>query len=148
MLSAMVQEDERGIGSWHAEWETLPEIVCLAGGALHQLTSVVPHLEIDIERMRQNLDLTNGLIFSEAITAALGEKVDRSQARKLVDSASERAAKEKRPLRKALDENPEITKHLSPQELEKLFNPRNYSGAAGQFIDRVIQQHKSDTHSR
>ena len=29
MLSAMVQEDERGLGGWHAEWETLPEIVML-----------------------------------------------------------------------------------------------------------------------
>ncbi len=148
MLTAMVQEDERGMGGWHAEWETLPAIVCLSAGALHQLTIVVPHLEIDVARMRHNLDLTNGLIFSEAITAALGEKIDRSLARQLLDSASKRAAKEKLSLRKVLDENPEITKHLSPQELEKLFDPRNYSGAARQFIDRVIQQHKSDTHSR
>lgn len=148
MLSAMVQEDERGIGGWHAEWENLPEIVCLAAGALHQLSIVVPHLEIDAERMCQNLDLTNGLIFSEAITAALGEKIGRSQARKLVDSAIERAVKEKLSLRTVLDENPEIKKHLSPKELDKLFDPRNYSGTASQFIDRVIQQHKSDTHSR
>jgi 3-carboxy-cis,cis-muconate cycloisomerase len=148
MLSAMLQEDERGMGGWHAERETLPEIVCLAAGALHQLTGVVPHLEIDVERMRQNLDLTNGQIFSEAITAALGEKIGRSHARKLLDTASERAAKENRPLRHVLDENPEIRQHLSPQELEKLFDPRNYSGVASQFIDRVIQQHESDIHSR
>jgi 3-carboxy-cis,cis-muconate cycloisomerase len=148
MLSAMVQEDERGMGGWHAEWETLPEIVCLAAGALHQLTIVMPHLEIDIERMRQNLDLTNGLIFAESITAALGERISRSQARKLLDTAVERAAKEKCGLRKVLDENPEIKKHLSPQELEKLFDPRNYSENASQFIDSVIEKHKSDTHSR
>jgi 3-carboxy-cis,cis-muconate cycloisomerase len=148
MLSAMVQEDERGMGGWHAEWETLPHIVCLAAGALHQLTAVVPSLEIDVQRMRQNLDLTDGLIFSEAITAALGEKIGRSQARQLLDSASERAAKEKLSLRKVLDENPEIKKHLSPQELEKLFDPRNYSRNASQFIDLVIEKHKSDTHSR
>ena len=29
MLTAMLQEDERGLGGWHTEWETLPEIVCL-----------------------------------------------------------------------------------------------------------------------
>jgi 3-carboxy-cis,cis-muconate cycloisomerase len=148
MLSTMVQEDERGMGGWHAEWETLPEIVCLAAGALHQLTVVVPHLEINVERMRQNLDMTDGLIFSEAVTAALGEKIGRSQARQLLDAASERATKEKLSLRKVLDEDPEINKHLSPQELERLFDPGNYSGAAGQFINRVIQQHKSGNHSR
>src|SRR5450432_98231 len=113
MLSAMVQEDERGMGGWHAEWETLPEIVCLAAGALHQLTVLVPQLEIDVQCMRQNLDLTNGLIFAEAVTAALGERISRSQARKLLDTAVERAAKEKCGLRKVLDENPEIKKHLS-----------------------------------
>ena len=31
MLGAMLQEHERGIGGWHAEWDTLPEIVCLCG---------------------------------------------------------------------------------------------------------------------
>jgi 3-carboxy-cis,cis-muconate cycloisomerase len=148
MLSTMVQEDERGMGGWHAEWETLPEIVCLAAGALHQLTVLVPQLEIDVQRMRQNLDLTNGLIFAEAVTAALGEKIGRSQARTLLDAASERAAKEQLSLRNVLDENPVITKHLSAPELEKLFDPRNYSGTSGHFIDLVIEKHKSDTHSR
>jgi len=112
------------------------------------LTVLVPQLEIDVQRMRQNLDLTNGLIFAESITAALGERISRSQARKLLDTAVERAAKEKCGLRKVLDENPEIKKHLSPQELEKLFDPRNYSGTSGHFIDLVIEKHKSDTHSR
>ena len=47
MLSAMVQEDERGLGDWHAEWETLPEIFQLTGGALHQVATIVPHLEVE-----------------------------------------------------------------------------------------------------
>ena len=36
MLAAMVQEHERGLGGWHAEWETLPEICALTAGALAQ----------------------------------------------------------------------------------------------------------------
>ena len=40
MLAAMVQEHERGLGGWHAEWETLPEICLLAAGALsHSIKS-------------------------------------------------------------------------------------------------------------
>ena len=34
MLAAMVQEHERGLGGWHAEWETLPELARLTAGAL------------------------------------------------------------------------------------------------------------------
>jgi 3-carboxy-cis,cis-muconate cycloisomerase len=143
MLTAMLQEDERGLGGWHAEWETLPEIVCLTAGAVHQLATLVPRLEIDVKRMRENLELTKGLIFAESITAALGEKINRSEARDLIDAASERAVKEKRHLRDVLHDNQKIATHLSSDQLDKLFDPRNYTGTSNGFIDRVIENHKS-----
>jgi 3-carboxy-cis,cis-muconate cycloisomerase len=143
MLSAMLQEDERGLGGWHAEWETLPEIVCLTAGAMHHLANVVPRLEIDVKRMRENLELTKGLIFTEAVTAALGEKISRSQARELIDAASEHAIKEKRHLRDVINDHQKIAKHLSADQLDNLFDPRNYTGASNEFIDRVIDNHKS-----
>jgi 3-carboxy-cis,cis-muconate cycloisomerase len=143
MLTAMVQEDERGLGGWHAEWETLPEIVCLAAGAMHHLANVVPRLEIDVKRMRENLELTKGLIFGESITAALGEKISHSQARELIDAASQRAIKEKRHLRDVINDDQKIATHLSSDQLDKLFDPRNYIGTSNEFIDRVIENHKS-----
>jgi 3-carboxy-cis,cis-muconate cycloisomerase len=143
MLSTMVQEDERGLGGWHAEWETLPEIVCLTAGAMHQLAAVVPRLEIDVQRMRENLELTKGLIFAESVTAALGETIGRSQARELIDTASERAIKEKCHLRDVLHDDQKIAKHLSSDQLDKLFDPRNYTGTSNEFIDRVLENHKS-----
>ena len=143
MLSAMAQEDERGLGGWHAEWETLPEVVCLTAGAMHHLANIVPRLEIDVKRMRENLNLTKGLIFAEAITAAFGEKIGRSQARELIDAASERAIKEKRHLRDVINDDEKIAKHLSADQLDNLFDPRNYTGASSEFIDRVLENHKS-----
>jgi 3-carboxy-cis,cis-muconate cycloisomerase len=147
MLSAMVQEDERGLGGWHAEWETLPEIVCLTAGAMHQLADIVPRLEIDVERMRQNLNLTKGLIFAEAITAALSEKISRSQARELLDAASERAIKERRNLRDVINDDQKIAKHFSADDLDKLFDARNYTGTSSEFIDRVIENYNSHKNS-
>jgi 3-carboxy-cis,cis-muconate cycloisomerase len=147
MLSAMLQEDERGLGGWHAEWETLPEIVCLTAGATHHLADVVPRLEIDVKRMRENLELTKGLIFAEAITMALGEKINRSQARELIDAASERAIKEKRHLRDAINDDQKIAQHLSAEQLDTLFDARNYTGTASEFIDRVIENYKSQKNS-
>jgi 3-carboxy-cis,cis-muconate cycloisomerase len=143
MLTAMVQEDERGLGGWHAEWDTLPEIVCLTAGAMHHLANVVPRLEIDVERMRENLNLTKGLIFGEAVTAALSEKISPSEARKLIDLASERAIKGKRHLRDVINDDQKIAKHLSSNRLDNLFDARNYTGTASDFIDRVIENHKS-----
>jgi 3-carboxy-cis,cis-muconate cycloisomerase len=147
MLSAMVQEDERGLGGWHAEWETLPEIVCLTAGAMHQLADIVPRLEIDVERMRQNLNLIKGLIFAEAITAALSEKISRSQARELLDAASERAIKERRNLRDVINDDQKIAKHFSADDLDKLFDARNYTGTSSEFIDRVIENYNSHKNS-
>jgi 3-carboxy-cis,cis-muconate cycloisomerase len=143
MLSAMIQEDERGLGGWHAEWETLPEIVSLTAGAMHQLADVIPRLEIDVHRMRENLDMTKGLIFAEAITAALGQKVSRSRARELVDAASRRAIKEKHHLRDVISDDQLISKHLTAEQLDNLFDSRNYLGTSGEFIDRVIHHYKS-----
>jgi 3-carboxy-cis,cis-muconate cycloisomerase len=147
MLSAMVQEDERGLGGWHAEWETFPEIVCLTAGAMHHLAHVVPRLEIDVQRMRENLELTKGLIFAEAITAALGEKISRSQARELIDAASTRALKEKLHLRDVINDDQKIAKHLSADQLDHLFDARNYTGTSSEFIDRVLENHKSQKNS-
>ena len=138
MLSAMVQEQERGLGGWHVEWETLPEIVRLTAGALHHLTTTVSELEIDPERMRQNLDLTHGLIFAEAVTMALAEKMPRSEAHELVDLACKRAQSSRRDLRLVLAQDAIIKTNLSEAELDRLFTPANYLGVADQFIDRVL----------
>jgi 3-carboxy-cis,cis-muconate cycloisomerase len=138
MLSAMVQEDERGLGNWHAEWETLPEIFRLAGGALHQMAEIIPHLEIDEARMRHNLDATNGLIFAEAVTIAMALHIGKSAARELVEAASRQSGKSGKHLRQILAEDQTVGEHLTGAELDNLFTPENYPGAADEFVDRVI----------
>lgn len=143
MLSAMVQEEERGLGGWHAEWETLPEIVRLAAGALHQMAETVPHLEIDAARMRQNLEITQGLIYAEAVSMALSEKAGRSAAHQLVEAACEQAQKEKRHLLQVLVEDAQVGTYLSSAEIEEFFDPRKYLGAAEAFVDRVVEKSRS-----
>ena len=138
MLSAMVQEDERGLGSWHAEWETLPEIFRLTAGALHQMATIVPHLEIDAAHMSRNLDATNGLIFAEAVTMAMAAHIGKSDAHAFVDEASKKARESGKHLREVLAENPKVAQQLNSAELDRLFDPKNYLGASGDWIDRVI----------
>src|SRR5262249_49501804 len=112
MLAAMPQEHERGLGGWHAEWETLPEIVSLAGGAAHTIAEIALHLEVDAERMRQNLDSTHGLIFAEAATMALAQGMGKHAAHELVEAACNRARQENRHLREVLREDEEVSKRL------------------------------------
>lgn len=138
MLSAMVQEDERGLGNWHAEWETLPQIFRLTGGALHQMAAIVPHLEIDAERMRRNLELTHGLIYAEAVTMALARHMGKSAAHTLVEAASQQSRSSGKHLREVLGQNSAVTEHLKVEQLDRLFAPENYLGAAEEFTDRVV----------
>jgi len=138
MLAAMVQEHERGLGGWHAEWETLPEIVRLTAGALHHLTTTVSELELDPERMRQNLDMTHGLIFAQAVAMALAEKMPRTEAHEIVQLACQRAQTMRRDLRSVLAQDAIVKANLSEAELDRLFTPANYLGVADQFIDRVL----------
>ncbi len=138
LLGAIVQEEERGLGGWHAEWETLPELVCLVGGALHYLAEMLPGLEVDPDRMRENLELTQGLIFAEAVSMALGDRMGKMPAHMLVEAACQKARTEKRHLKDVLREESGWHGHLSPADLESLFDVRNYLGSAEEFTSRVL----------
>ena len=138
MLSAMVQEDERGLGTWHAEWETLPEIFRLTAGALHQMVELMPRLEVDAVRMRHNLDATHGLIFAEAVTMALGKHMGKAAAHTLMEAASRQAQATGQHLRVLLGQNPAVTERLSSAELDQLFVSENYLGVAEELVRRVV----------
>jgi 3-carboxy-cis,cis-muconate cycloisomerase len=140
LLGAMIQEEERGLGGWHAEWQTLPELVCLVGGALHHLAEMLPLLEVDRNRMRENLEITRGLIFAEAVSMALANRMGKLPAHKLVEAACKKAQGEKRHLKEVLID--ELGWHglLSPADLESLFDVRNYLGSAEEFTTRVLRE--------
>ena len=140
MLSAMPQEQQRGLGGWQAEWETLPEILRLSGGALHHLTEMLRHLEIDSQRMQQNIDATNGLIFAEAVAMALADRMGKMPAHLLVEAACKKSIAGRRSLKEVLRNEPGVHGHLAPADLESLFDARNYLGNAEEFVDRVTEQ--------
>jgi 3-carboxy-cis,cis-muconate cycloisomerase len=142
MLSAMVQEDERGLGNWQAEWETLPEIFRLTAGALHQLVTIAPHLLVDAARMRHNLEATQGLIFAEAITLTLAPHIGKSSARALVDAATDKARKSGKHLREVLSHERAVTENLTAAELDRLFTAENYLGVAEALVDEVTHATK------
>jgi 3-carboxy-cis,cis-muconate cycloisomerase len=144
LLSAMVQEHERGLGGWHAEWETLPALCVLAAGALRQMTETIEGLELDPARMRENLETTQGQILAEAVTMALGSRIGRLAAHELVEHACHRAAATRRHLKEVLAEDPVATRHLTPADLDRLFDPLNYIGSAAAFVDRVLKSRSVD----
>lgn len=141
MLSAAVQEHERGLGNWPAEWETLPELVMLTAGALDAMGTVVAGLDVDAARMRANLALTGGQIFAEAVQMALAPRIGRDTAHALVGGACRRAAAEGAHLRDILLREPQVTAVLDRDAIERLFDPARYLGESGAYIERALANH-------
>lgn len=141
MLSAAVQEHERGLGNWPAEWETLPEIVMLAGGALDAMADAASGLDVDAVRMRANLELTQGQVFAEAVQMALAPSLGRDAAHALVAGACRRAAAQGAHLRDVLLREPDVTAVLDRGAIERLFDPARYLGASSAFIERALAAH-------
>jgi 3-carboxy-cis,cis-muconate cycloisomerase len=138
MLTAMVQDHERGLGGWHAEWETLPELCTLTAGALAHLARVVAGLEVHPEHVRENLGATHGLILAAAAAAALGRHWGRQAAHELVERACRRAVEDGRHLREVLADDPQVRAVLSDADLDRVFDVGNHLGLAGVFVDRVL----------
>ncbi|APC15574.1 3-carboxy-cis,cis-muconate cycloisomerase [Pseudomonas frederiksbergensis] len=141
LFSAMPQEHERSLGLWHAEWETLPEICCLVSGALQQALLVAEGLEVDAERMAQNLDLTQGLVLAEAVSIVLAQRIGRDSAHHLLELCCKRAVAEQQHLRAVLGDEPQVTAELSSAELDQLMNPAHYLGQAQAWVERALAEH-------
>ena len=138
MLAAMPQEHERGLGLWQAEWDTLPELIRLAGGAAQAIAKALGSLVVDSDRMRTNLAISGGAIMAESVATALAEPLGRAEAHALVEAASHRATAEGRPLADVLADDPAVTRHLSRQEIARRLSPDGYLGAAESFVARVL----------
>jgi 3-carboxy-cis,cis-muconate cycloisomerase len=139
LLDANVADHERSTGPWEIEWIVLPEMFCLTAGALAQSRFVLEGLEVDQARMRANLDLTNGLVVSEAVMMGLGPYLGREYAHDLVYDICRVAIKDNRPLLDLLAENAEISQHLDRAALASLCDPANYLGLSGEMVDRVLR---------
>ena len=142
MLTAMVQEQERALGGWQAEWETLPEIALLTSAALNQLREVTSGLSVDAARMRSNIEITQGLVMAEAVSLALAQHLGRAAAHELIEEACHKAVESGRALREVLGSDPRMPEEFSSSHLDALFDPAGYLGEASAFVERVLEHHR------
>jgi len=138
LMDAMVADHERSTGPWEIEWIVLPEAFCLMAGALKQSRFVLEGLHVDAQAMRRNIDMTEGLVMSEAVMMGLGTHIGREYAHDLVYDLCRQAIAEKKPLLELLVAHPEISKHVDRKALQGMLDPANYLGQSGHMVDRVL----------
>ena len=139
LLELNMQEHERDMRPWHAEWEAIPELCIVTSGALAKVTEVVRGLEVDPKRMASNLAETKGLIVSERVMMELAPRLGRERAHDLVYEASMTAFQDDRPLAEVLLADRELAEFLPREQLETLLDPAGYTGLCSEFCGRVLE---------
>lgn len=132
LLAAVVAEHERPVGAWHAEWETLSELLTLAGGAAEHAAAVAAGLDVDTTAMRVNLDRIGPILLSERVTMALLPRIGRATAVSVVADAPDFAAALTADRRAGLDLD----------KVAELLDPDDYLGAAVAWVDRSLAAHQ------
>ncbi|HUB33635.1 MAG TPA: lyase family protein, partial [Bryobacteraceae bacterium] len=118
-VSAMVQEHERAVGGWQAEWSVVHGMVQAAGVALESMAEVAEGLTVDPARMRANLESTKGVVFAEKAVVMLTPEMGGEAARTKVEEA--------------------IRETGAPPDLPGLNIPEDYLGSAEAFRRRLLE---------
>lgn len=142
LYAGQIQQHERALGGWQAEWETLPELITLVGGALAQSEALVRDMQVFPQKMRADLDMTHGLIMAEAVTLALAEFIDKAEAHHRVEALCRQALDESRSLLNVLENDPLVSEHLSASRLNQLLDPATAMGSAELFVRKVVARYK------
>ena len=141
VLTCMIQENERGLGGWQAEWEAIPRICLLAAGALAHLNDVVDGLEVDKIVMASNLEMTDGLVYSEGIARALSHVLGRARAHRVVEDLCHQVRAVGISFRKSLLDSPEVLNVLTVNEIDQLLDPERHIQVASMQVDKVLKQY-------
>ena len=138
MQGAMAQDHERATGPWQAEMLALPQAFVLTHGAVLHARAIAEGMVVDAGRMRQNLDVTGGLIVAEAVMMGLAPMLGRDAAHHVVKHACDRALSERITLAAALALEPEVTARLDDAAIARMTDPAAYLGSAQLFITQVL----------
>jgi adenylosuccinate lyase len=102
----------------------------LTAESLTRVQVVISGLRTNPKRMRRNLDLSAGMISSEAVMLRLGHIVGRQIAHEVVYDATQSAVTTSTSFADALAADPRVTDHLDAQTIKRLLEPDSYLGMA------------------
>jgi adenylosuccinate lyase len=129
---------ERDISHSSVERIILPDATILLDYLLAQTTWILEGLRVDPERMRENLERSYGLVYSQRVLLALTDAgLARQAAYELVQRNAMRAWEERRSFRECLEADPEVTRHLAPEVLKAAFDPAWYLRHVGAVYRRL-----------
>jgi len=137
-LTAMIQEHERAVGGWHAEWPTVAGVIQTTGAGAAAMADVIEGLEVFPDRMRANIEKTKGVIFAERVVALVAPSAGKEAAQAIVAAALERCRTSNDTFREALAQQPDIGRWLTAEQLRSIDSPEAYLGSAEVFRVKLL----------
>jgi 3-carboxy-cis,cis-muconate cycloisomerase len=145
MLRAMEAGHERSAGEWQAEWQALPQVVCMASAALLTASRVAADLQVFPDRMHANLSAEGDLLMAEAYMMKLAPVIGRGNAHKLVYDAVLAARREREPLVAVLRRSaPAGAQAVLASDLR----PQDYLGDPARVIAEAISAWRTEGSGR
>ena len=139
-LEAMQTEHEADRTTSVMMDKALNEACILTGDILQRMVNLFDGIRVFPERMRRNLDLSGGLIMSEAVMLELGRQIGRQQAHDAVYEAAQASFLEGRSFAETLAEEAEVSSRLAPEQIDALLDPTAYTGVCSVFAERGAKQ--------
>ncbi|MFU8802301.1 MAG: adenylosuccinate lyase family protein [Bradymonadaceae bacterium] len=136
-LDAMLQEHERDARGLRLEWAAVADVSHYTLSALQISERIFASLIVHPDRMAEHATHVAESICTEALMFELGRHIGKQTAHSLVYKLSHRARDEKRSLLASLHTNPEVTRYLSGEELDRVFDPSRHTGDSASLVDAV-----------
>lgn len=138
-LTGMVQEHERAVGGWQAEWTAVESIVQSVGVALESMVEAAEGLLVYPGHMRRNIESTRGVVFAERAMMLLAPSLGRDAAHRLLEQAVRECMASGHTLVEVLSKMEEVTRVLTETQLQNLQTPEDYLGSAEAFRLRLLE---------
>ena len=142
-LEAMMTEHEADRTTSVMMDRALTQAAIAVGDILQYMIELFSGLRVFPDRMRQNLDLSGGLIMSEALMLELGRRIGRQRAHDVIYDAAQASVVESRPFTETLSDEKEVLENLTADQIEALLDPTQYTGACGLLSDQFAAQARS-----
>jgi adenylosuccinate lyase len=134
----LVSESERDKFANHVEREFMARLHLHTHAAVKKMVVCTGGLTVKADNMRRNLDITDGLMLSEAVMMKLAPVFGRLEAHEILYQAAQQAAVDGRTMKDALMALPEVTDKLSEAEIDAALDPVAYTGLCAAFVDKVL----------
>ena len=140
---------ERDLTQTSPERFIIPESCVLMDYMVQLMVKILTGLQVNEERMRKNIDVTQGRAMSEAVMMALVSKgMSRQEAHELLRVLTIKSESEKQPFKKTLMKDKRIKAKLSEREIDRALNPHNYLGTALTQIDLMVRKTRRERKAR